>query len=211
MARIRTTKPEFWTSAQVMECSPICRLLFLGMWNFADDAGRMAYSPKTSKAQVFPSDDISIETITGMIDELSTNDLVQLYEVDGKRFIQITGWHHQRIDKPKPSKIPEPSTNDLRRVAPDLIVSEGNGREGKVDAAVAAHSSNPETDYFRRVKEICGPSSGGLAKKLLTAKGNSVPQARAAIEQASEKSDPREYLGAIIRTREAECQPDRSF
>lgn len=211
MARIRTTKPEFWTSAQVMECSPICRLLFLGMWNFADDAGRMAYSPKTSKAQVFPSDDISIETITGMIDELSTNDLVQLYEVDGKRFIQITGWHHQRIDKPKPSKIPEPSKNDPRRVAPDLTLSEGKGREGKEDAAVAAHSSNPETDYFRRVKEICGPSSGGLAKKLLTAKGNSVPQARAAIEQASEKSDPREYLGAIIRTREAECQPDRSF
>ena len=29
----------------------------------------------------------------------------------------------------------------------------------------------PEADYYRRFKEICGPNSGGLAKKLLTAYG----------------------------------------
>ena len=28
-----------WTSEQIVECSPIARLLFIGMWNFCDDGG----------------------------------------------------------------------------------------------------------------------------------------------------------------------------
>ena len=39
MARIRTIKPEFWTSEQVVDCSPTARLLFIGLWNFCDDGG----------------------------------------------------------------------------------------------------------------------------------------------------------------------------
>ena len=39
MARIRTVKPEFWTSEQVAECTPIARLAFIGIWNFCDDNG----------------------------------------------------------------------------------------------------------------------------------------------------------------------------
>lgn len=71
--------------------------------------------------------------------------------------------------------------------------------ERKKDAAAAAL---PEADLFRRGKEILGKTSGGVIKNLLKAKQNSVPLARAAIEQASTKSDPREYIGAIIRGRE---------
>src|SRR5882762_10225203 len=129
MARIRSIKPEFWTSAQVMECSPMSRLLFVGMWNFADDAGRMTYSPKTLKAQIYPSDEITPTEIARLVVELSTNDLILIYVVDGKEFIQITGWHHQKIDKPKPSKLPNPfddtSSISRRTVAPDLSGSEG--------------------------------------------------------------------------------------
>ncbi|MBR0936677.1 hypothetical protein [Bradyrhizobium jicamae] len=129
MARIRTIKPEFWTSAQVMECSPLARLLFIGMWNFADDAGRMANSPKTLKAQVFPSDRIEPEDVAGMIGELSSNGLILTYDAAAKSFIQITGWHHQKIDKPKESKIPPPvgeqSATGSRQVASDPTQPKG--------------------------------------------------------------------------------------
>ena len=121
MARYRTIKPEFWSSGQVMECSPIARLMFIGLWNFADDTGRYSYSPKTIKAQVFPGDDISVETIRGMVDELSANGLVRSYVVDGKDYLLITGWHHQKIDKPQKPRHPEPppeqSANVRRMVA----------------------------------------------------------------------------------------------
>lgn len=142
MARIRTIKPEFWTSEQVMECKAITRLLFVGMWNFADDKGRMTFSPKKIKAQVFPGDDdVTSENVRGMIHELSSHGLIQLYSVDGNEFIQITGWaKHQRIDKPQPSNIPAPnegiSLGEARdsKIIPGMIAersaTEGNGREG---------------------------------------------------------------------------------
>jgi hypothetical protein len=128
MARIRSIKPEFWTNARVMECSTNARLLFIGMWNFADDLGRLALAPKTIKAQIFPSDDISFDTVLGMIQELSNNGLLLIYSVDNKEYLQITGWQHQRIDKPQPGKHPSPingySKNIQGMVATDSILSD---------------------------------------------------------------------------------------
>lgn len=107
MARIRTIKPEFWTSEQVMNCSPTSRLLFIGSWNFADDKGRMTLSEKKLKAQIFPSDDISLDEIHRMVLELAANDLITLYSVENIDYIQINGWKHQRIDKPQKSRYPD--------------------------------------------------------------------------------------------------------
>ena len=39
MARIRTIKPEFWIDDVIVELPFETRLLFIGIWNFADDAG----------------------------------------------------------------------------------------------------------------------------------------------------------------------------
>ncbi len=100
MARIRSIKPEFWTNEKILECSPIARLLFIGMWNFADDTGRLPFSPKTLKAQIFPSDEISHADIARMIDELSTNDLITIYYIEEKGYLLINGWSHQKIDRP---------------------------------------------------------------------------------------------------------------
>jgi hypothetical protein len=58
---------------------------------------------------------------------------------------------------------------------------------------------DPERELFRRGKEILGKDAGGLIAKLLKAKDGKIALARAAIEMASTKSDPREYIGAIIR------------
>ncbi len=100
MARIRTIKPEFWTSEQIMECSPNARLLFIGMWNFCDDAGIHPASPKTLKAEIFPSDDISASEVEGLVGELIAQGLLEKYEVAGHHYWAVTGWHHQRIDQP---------------------------------------------------------------------------------------------------------------
>lgn len=108
MARIRTIKPEFWTSAQVVECSLKARLLFIGLWNFCDDSGRIEDSPRQIKMKIFPGDDFTADDIHEMLNELSVNGLILRYQVEQKRFIQVTGWHHQKINRPNPSKFPEP-------------------------------------------------------------------------------------------------------
>lgn len=100
MARIRTIKPEFWTSEQVMECQPLARLLFIGLWNFCDDGGNHPASAKTLKALVFPGDDISATDVQRLLDELSSNDLLAYYEHSGKRYLHVRGWKHQKIDRP---------------------------------------------------------------------------------------------------------------
>lgn len=108
MARIRSIKPEFWTSEQVMECSPNARLLFIGLWNFCDDSGRHPLAPKQIKALIFPSDDFSVDDIRRMIGELSANGLIETYAIENKEYFQVTGWQHQKIDRPQKPKYPGP-------------------------------------------------------------------------------------------------------
>lgn len=131
MARIRTTKPEFWTSEQVVECSPITRLMFIGMWNFCDDGGNHPASAKTLKMEVFPGDDISIADIQKMVDELISNELIIEYAIGEKSFWHVTGWHHQKIDRPsyKHPEFVEGSSKGSRKVV-DASPPEGNGGEG---------------------------------------------------------------------------------
>jgi hypothetical protein len=208
VARIRSIKPEFWTNERVMECSLPARLLFIGMWNFADDLGRMALAPRTIKAQVLPGDDISSDNILGMIEELSKSGLILLYEVDGREYIQIVGWQHQRIDKPQPGKCPGP-VNGYSKTIRGMVATEWKGKEGKVKEEISVPSErapsapplapDPDKELFSRGKQILGKSAGGLIAKLKAAKGGNIALARAAIEQASTKQNPGEYIAGVIR------------
>lgn len=128
MARIRTIKPEFWTSGQILECSRNARLLFIGLWNFCDDHGRHKFVPRQIKAEVYPGDDLSEDDILGMLHELSKNGLIRTYVVENSEYLQVTGWHHQRIDKPQKQKFPEPSENTPGTLPPR---ARGLGKEGK--------------------------------------------------------------------------------
>jgi hypothetical protein len=111
MARIRSIKPEFWTSEKVMECSFQTRLFFIGLWNFCYDYGRHPTSTKQLKALIFPGDDIAPEAVRGMVDELASNGLIELYTVDGKEYLFVAGWAHQKIEKRQDAKFPRPSAN----------------------------------------------------------------------------------------------------
>jgi len=101
MARIRSVKPELWTSEQVIACSPIARLLFIGLWNFSDDAGVHPASYVRLKAEIFPCDSFTIDEIKAWINELINNNLLSEYVVEDKTYWHVLGWQkHQRIDKP---------------------------------------------------------------------------------------------------------------
>lgn len=101
MARIRTVKPEFWTSEQIVECSPIARLLFIGLWNFADDNGVHSASVRRIRMEIFPADHFSDADIAQLIDELIQVDLIAPYATPNGRFWAVTGWErHQKIERP---------------------------------------------------------------------------------------------------------------
>lgn len=130
MARIRTIKPEFWTDERVVELDFWVRLLFIGLWNFADDEGRMVCSEKRIKMQIFPGDSPNIR---GGLDELTRAGLIQVYVVDEVEYLSIpTFLKHQRVDHPSKSKLPPPpkkKESDSQNVR-GTLAPEGNGREG---------------------------------------------------------------------------------
>jgi hypothetical protein len=100
VSRIRTIKPDFWTDDTITECSLSARLLFIGIWNFADDAGNLDRSAKQIKARVFPVDSIDCEPL---IQELITHGLLIEYSVSDKKYLHIQGFaKHQVINRPVP-------------------------------------------------------------------------------------------------------------
>lgn len=170
MARIRTIKPEFFTSEQVVECSPTARLLFVGMWCFCDDRGVHPASIRRLKMEVFPGDGMSDSTVQKLVDELLHAGLLVHFESELKCWWAVTGWHHQKIDKPNfrypsppaPLPVADHSTNGSRPVA-DHSPPEGSLRESSLEESKGAPPNPPlggGEDFSRFLSAY--PKSGGI-------------------------------------------------
>jgi hypothetical protein len=111
--------------------------MFIGIWNFADDAGRHPWSIKQIKAEIFPAETVEPKYILEWLQELETNGLIKRYVYDNTDYFYITGWaKHQRIDKPHKPKYPDPfddnSTNVPRTLPPDKIRYDKTREDKKV-------------------------------------------------------------------------------
>lgn len=127
MARIRTVKPEFWTDLKVVTLSPFARLLFMGMWNFADDCGHIEDEPLQLKLQILPNDAVDA---SGLVEELMDVGLVK--RLTG--CLEIVNFNrHQRIDHPSTCRFAEHSVKAPRgrTKSPEPSKTPRSGREGK--------------------------------------------------------------------------------
>jgi uncharacterized protein YdaU (DUF1376 family) len=157
-----------------------------------------------------PADDYSLATIAHLTDQewQQHKPILQAFFHDG--------WKHKRID----AEIAAAVASYERRAKAG---SKGGKATHKTEQCLsnaqarvqampeqpttykevrAAEAASPEKELFERGKQVLGNDrgTGGLIAKLLNTKfkGN-VALARAAIEQASTKQDPREFLGRIVR------------
>lgn len=150
MARIRTIKPEFWSSEQVMESRPLARLLFIGLWNFCDDGGNHPLAPRTIKALIFPGDDITTEAVSELLGELEGSGLTRSYTVDGRLYLHVNGWKHQKIEKrtfkyPKPPQLiveDEEPDNEDKSTNQEEVAEQSSSGSGEV----VEESSNDRRD-----------------------------------------------------------------
>lgn len=110
MARIRTIKPEFFTSLTIADLPLSARLTFIGLWTHVDDDGRCVDEPRLVRAAVWPLDDLRAADVEADLRLLHDASLIVRYEAGGRRYLAVRNWReHQRIDKPKPSKLPAPA------------------------------------------------------------------------------------------------------
>lgn len=105
MPRVRLLKPSFFTNDALGEIEPLGRLLFAGLWCIADREGRLPDRPRRIKAEILPYDEVDVSPL---LDELAARSLIVRYEVDGRRFVQVTTFSkHQRPHaREVPSTIP---------------------------------------------------------------------------------------------------------
>ncbi len=99
---MRTIKPEFWVDDKVVELSLLAKLLYIGLWNFADDDGYLEASPRRIKRQIFPDNDYDVP---GAIEELLSFGMVQECTSDQGELLHIVHFKsHQKPQHPTATK-----------------------------------------------------------------------------------------------------------
>lgn len=135
MARIRTIKPEFFTSEDIVSRTAMARILYIALWCEADKEGRLVWKPATFKLRYLPGDACDINALCT---ELVEAGLVVLYG-DGFAYIPTFKAHQHINPRESASQLPEPDAKTTRpprvgtRQPRDSDAQggrEGKGREG---------------------------------------------------------------------------------
>jgi hypothetical protein len=195
MARIRTIKPEFFTSEDIVELSPFARLLYIAIWCEADREGRLAWKPKTFKLRYFPADEVNIDELCN---ELISRGLVKLYG-NGLAFVP-TFLDHQHVNpRESASVLPDPADASITRRHASARDSDAQvGREGK---EIKEHASLTQTSFERFWETYPKKKSRGDAEKAWNAiKPNEhlVDQILQAVQRAKTSAQWQKDAGQFI-------------
>lgn len=112
MARIRSIKPEFWHDRKLARLlTRTERMLYMGLWNHADEHCRANGDPRVIRGQVFPfEEDLTDESVELMLNSLAAAKVIHRYVVDSDPFLLVPKLgEHQRLEPHKSkSKFPAP-------------------------------------------------------------------------------------------------------
>ncbi|SDT84574.1 hypothetical protein SAMN04488548_10957 [Gordonia westfalica] len=84
MPRIRTIKPDFWDSADTAGADLRTRLLFIAMWNWADDYGIGDATPVRVIGFAFPNDEIPVSDYPRLLSDVSDHFGVVYFRHEGR-------------------------------------------------------------------------------------------------------------------------------
>lgn len=165
MARIRTIKPDFFTSLTTTQLPPTARLTFIGLWTHVDDEGRCVDEPRLIAAALWPLDDhVGASAVDGHLEDLERLGLIVRYRAAGRPYLQVCGWdEHQRINRPTPSKIPPPDQADepsgtAHEPLTEDSPQEGNREQGREQGqGASADADAADAAAVRRFEEHFWP------------------------------------------------------
>ncbi len=105
--RARNIKPGFFYNERLVECDPLARILFIGLWCMADRRGILRDRPARIRIEVLPCDECDVDTL---LNQLAEQGFIERYEVDHERYLLVINFdRHQRPHtKEKESELPLP-------------------------------------------------------------------------------------------------------
>lgn len=144
--RIRTIKPEMPQDDGVAKLSVTAELLFVRLISMADDEGRFEAPVNKIIGFAFPHREaITPAKVRKMLHEIETQKMILRYEVDGLPYGVVRHFRrHQAIQKPTPSRLPEPPDREI--VDANAPVSSSNysrTNTGEIQEPVQDHSGLP--------------------------------------------------------------------
>lgn len=155
--RSRNIKPGFFKNDLLAECDPLARILFAGLWCFADREGRFDWRPRRIQAEILPYDHGA--DIDSLLSELEQRGFIQSYVVDNIKYGLIPRFlQHQKPHRNEAqSKIPpDGHAKDIPRTSHNMIKDEPTTGQGGLneERGMMKEDSltlNPSED----AKELC--------------------------------------------------------
>lgn len=214
--RIRSIRPEFWSSEDVAALDWETRLVFIGLWSYVDDNGVGRDVEKLVAAELFPLDDDPRETLARVSDglaRLSERGLISRYEVCGKRYLHITTWaKHQKIDRPGKDRYPPPTSENATPRESVATVSRdhretpstGEGEKGRREELPC-----PVSDTDERTDERTDDRTDGFAEFYAAyPRKEARRKAEQAWRAALKRTDRQTIMAGLARF---EFKPERQF
>ena len=112
MARIRSIKPEFFTSEVIASLPVTARLTFIGLWTHVDDNGVCLDNERLITFAIWPHENDLLEALRSTREDLRRLHEVGLivrYVQDGKQYVFVRSWDdHQKVSHPAKERYPRP-------------------------------------------------------------------------------------------------------
>ena len=145
----RLIKESICTSEEIDELSWFEEVLFYRLITKCDDYGRYDGRAKIIKGTAFPLKNVTASDIDKALKKLSAVGLVNLYEYDGKPYLQLTTWsNHQQI-RAKKSKYPPFDVENVDEYICNQLISDDSKCPRNPIQSNPTRESNPNPNHTR--------------------------------------------------------------
>jgi len=186
VARARNIKPSFFHNETLVELPFEHRLLFVGLWTLADREGRLEDRPKKIKMEIFPADNVDVESGLSLLEK---NGFIHRYITGDVRIIQVIAFVKHQSPHHTEKKSVLPSFNGEVPVNPP-----------KPDGGNPPDSLNP--DSLNHESGVAPKGARGKPLTTLTtyienqtkAKAKLIPENHAVLTYAKSAGIPQDFL-----------------
>ena len=209
--RIRSILPKFYESDDIGAMDWHTRLVFIGLWSYADDNGVGRDNTALISADLFPLDlsRDSRETLARVADALQTlaaGEQIIRYTIEKKPLYFIVKWdEYQRVDRPAKPRYERPTSANAeiretlarpsRKSRETVATGEGEkGRRGEVKTRPSTHADEEFEKFWKLYPRRVGKGQAAKAYASARKKTSAASIAGAIIEQVPKLtavSDPK--------------------
>lgn len=210
MARKRMIDPMIWQDEEFGSLTPTAKVLFIGLFSNADDEGRIRANKAYLKSTIFMYDKLDLDEVEACRDEVvKTMESVQLYQVNGKEYIQLKNWDEyqkQHKDRIQSSTLPpyeRDVTDNVGQVTDNVGLSKDKLSKDILDKdKIDKVSNDKNSDEFSELKKDLGiPEDSGKgvnhefqAEALRIIKALNISDSRKSAYFKAVKEEPRAYI-----------------